>query len=200
MARHGVTEQPQRSCLGCRTSKNKDQLIRFVLSPDSEVMPDLDSKLPGRGSYTCISRECLVSALVKGQFKRSFRQDVSSMPPDQMVEHVRQLLFDRIFGLIGLANKAGCIIGGGSMVSDALRAKVKPGLILVATDVSETIGEKIICIADVNHVPHRTISTKDGFGAILGKAPRSAIAVKHGSFVAPLLKSVDRYRNFLGEV
>lgn len=200
MARHGSTEQPQRSCLGCRTSKNKDQLIRFVLSPESEVMPDLDSKLPGRGSYTCINSECLVSALTKGQFKRSFKQDVSSMPPDQMVAHVKQLLFERILGLIGLANKAGCVIGGGSMVSDAIRAKVKPGLVLLATDVSETIGEKIICIADVNHVPHRTIITKDGFGAILGKAPRSAIAVKHGGFVAPLLKSVDRYRNFLGEV
>jgi hypothetical protein len=42
--------------------------------------------------------------------------------------------------------------------------------------------------------------TKDDFGAILGKAPRSAIAIKAGGFVAQLSQEIKRYRNFLGEV
>lgn len=200
MARHGNTEQPQRSCLGCRTARNKDLLIRFVLSPEVEVLPDLDSRLPGRGAYTCLSSSCLAKAITQNQFKRSYKQDVSVMSAEALVEHVRQQLHDRIIGLIGLANKAGNVTGGGSMVSDALRGKAKPGLVLLATDISEPIGAKIVFLADVNHVPHRTIMTKDDFGAILGKAPRSAIAVKHGGFVAQLLKAIDRYRNFLGEV
>ena len=200
MARHGNAEQPQRSCLGCRTARNKDLLIRFVLSPEVEVLPDLDSRLPGRGAYTCLSSSCLAKAITQNQFKRSYKQDVSVMSAEALVEHVRQQLHDRIIGLIGLANKAGNVTGGGSMVSDALRGKAKPGLVLLATDISEPIGAKIVFLADVNHVPHRTIMTKDDFGAILGKAPRSAIAVKHGGFVAQLLKAIDRYRNFLGEV
>ena len=200
MARHGNAEQPQRSCLGCRTARNKDLLIRFVLSPELEVLPDLDSRLPGRGAYTCLSSSCLFKAITQNQFKRSYKQDVSVMSAEALVEHVRQQLHDRIIGLIGLANKAGNVTGGGSMVSDALRGKAKPGLVLLATDISEPIGAKIVFLADVNHVPHRTIMTKDDFGAILGKAPRSAIAVKHGGFVAQLLKAIDRYRNFLGEV
>lgn len=200
MARQGGVEQPQRSCLGCRTSKNKELLIRFVLSPEMEVLPDLDARIPGRGAYTCMNKACLVMAVTQRQFKRSFKHDVSMMPPETMVEHIRQQLLDRIIGLIGLANKAGKVTGGGSMVSDALRGKTKPGLVLIATDVSEAIGAKIVFLADVNHVPHRTIITKDDFGAILGKAPRSAVAVKYGGFVAQLLKAIDRYRNFLGEV
>ncbi|MBC7962560.1 MAG: DUF448 domain-containing protein [Steroidobacteraceae bacterium] len=200
MARHGNAEQPQRSCLGCRTARNKDLLIRFVLSPEIEVLPDLDSRLPGRGAYTCLSSSCLTKAITQNQFKRSYKQDVSVMSAEALVEHVRQQLHDRIIGLIGLANKAGNVTGGGSMVSDALRGKAKPGLVLLATDISEPIGAKIVFLADVNHVPNRTIMTKDDFGAILGKAPRSAIAVKHGGFVAQLLKAIDRYRNFLGEV
>lgn len=200
MARPGNADQPQRSCLGCKAARDKDRLIRFVLSPENEVLPDLDSKLPGRGAYTCLNRSCLVAAVAQKQFKRSFKQDVTVMPAEAMVEHVRRLLYDRVIGMIGLANKAGTLTGGGSMVSDALRSKVKPGLVLIATDVSEPIGAKIVVLADVNNVPYRTIITKDDFGAILGKAPRSAVAVKGGGFVSQLLKAIDRYRNFLGEV
>ena len=200
MAPKGNVEAPQRSCLGCRTSKDKNLLLRFVQTPDMEIMPDLENRLPGRGAYTCINKRCLSAAIEQRQFKRSFKHEVLVMPAEQMVEHVRQHLHGRIIGLIGLANKAGAITGGGSMVTDALRNKKKPGLVIVATDVSEAIGGKIIHAAAAHHVPHLTVLTKDDFGAILGKAPRSAIAVASGGFVAQLMKAIDRYSNFLGEV
>jgi predicted RNA-binding protein YlxR (DUF448 family) len=200
MAHKENAEAPQRSCLGCRTSKDKNLLIRFVLTPEMEILPDLESRLPGRGAYTCIDKCCLAAAIEQRQFKRSFKQDVTVMPAEQLIEYVRRQLHGRIIGLIGLANKAGLITGGSSMVSDALKGKKKPGLVIVATDISEAIGGKIIHAADANNVPHRTAVTKDDFGAILGKAPRSAIAVASGGFVAQLVKAIDRYRNFLGEV
>jgi predicted RNA-binding protein YlxR (DUF448 family)/ribosomal protein L30E len=200
MAHKGNAEVPQRSCLGCRTSKDKNVLIRFVLTPDMEVLPDLENKLPGRGSYTCIDKNCLAAAVNQRQFKRSYKQDVSVMPAEQLIEHVRQQLHGRIIGLIGLANKAGMITGGGSMVIDALKGKKKPGLVIIASDVSEAIGDKIKHAAAAHHVPHRIAVTKDDFGAILGKAPRSAIAVASGGFVAQMTKAIDRYSNFLGEV
>ncbi|MDD2852179.1 MAG: DUF448 domain-containing protein [Desulfuromonadaceae bacterium] len=191
---------PQRSCLGCRTSKDKTLLIRFVLSPEREVLPDLENRLPGRGAYTCINKSCLAVAVEKRQFKRAFKQDVSVMPAEQLIEHIGRLLHERIIGLIGLANKAGVVTSGSSMVCDSFRSKAKPGLAVVATDVSPAIGEKIMYAADAHHVPYRSVATKDDFGAILGKAPRSALAVAAGGFVAQLVKAIDRYRNFLGEV
>lgn len=200
MPRKGNAEAPQRSCLGCRTSKDKELLIRFVLTPEMEIWPDLESRLPGRGAYTCIDKRCLAAAVEQRQFKRSFKHDVSVMPAEQLVEYVRQQLHGRIIGLIGLANKAGLITGGGSMVIDALKSKKKPGLVIVASDVSEAIGAKITYAAAAHHAQHRTVLTKDDIGAILGKAPRSAIAVASGGFVAQLVKAIDRYRNFLGEV
>lgn len=196
----GNVEAPQRSCLGCRTARDKDLLLRFVLSPETEILPDLENRLPGRGAYTCTDKNCLAKAIEQRQFKRSFKQDVTVMPAEQMVEFVRQQLHGRIIGLIGLANKAGFLTGGGSMVMDALKGKKRPGLVIVATDVSEAIGEKIIYSAAAHSVPHRTVVTKNDFGAILGKAPRSAIAVASGGFVAQLVKAIDRYKNFLGEV
>jgi ribosomal protein L7Ae-like RNA K-turn-binding protein len=106
----------------------------------------------------------------------------------------------RILGYLGLANKAGQVISGGSLVSDAIRGGHKPGLILIATDVSEAIGEKIELLAAVHHIACFRIMKKDDFGAILGKAPRSAVAIRAGGFVTQLTCEIERYRNFLGEV
>lgn len=193
-------EKPQRSCLGCRQSRDRDALIRFVLSPQGELVADIEAKLPGRGAYTCISRMCLQAALKQRQFSRAFKREVVTAAPDEMTGQVGGSMQRRVLGYIGLANKAGQVISGGSLVSDAIRSGHKPGLILVATDVSEAIGEKIEMLAAVHHIACIRILNKDDFGAILGKAPRSAIAIRAGGFVAQLSYEIERYRNFLGEV
>jgi hypothetical protein len=200
MTRPNGKEKPQRSCLGCRETRDKDRLLRFVLSPQDEVLPDLDSRLPGRGAYTCISSRCLESALQQRQFNRAFKREVSSMPAEQLTGLVARLMRERILGCLGMANRAGKIISGGALVSDAIRGKIKPGLILVAADVSESIGEKIVVLADMHRIRCERVLTKDDFGAILGKAPRSAVAVRQGGFVVRLVSEIERFRNFLGEV
>jgi len=200
MSHHNESGKPQRSCLACRETRDRDQLIRFVLSPQGEVVPDLDAKLPGRGAYTCISAACLAAAVKQRQFGRAFKREVSVPPPDWMAGLVAKLLLDRVMGYVALANKAGKIIAGSSLVGEALKGKNKPGLVLVAQDVSEAIGEKIEAQAAGNGVDCLRILTKDDFGALLGKAPRSAVAVKTSGFVAQLEKTIERYRNFLGEV
>src|SRR6185369_13276239 len=198
MSRQKQQEKPQRSCLGCRQSRDRDALIRFVLSPQGELVPDIEAKLPGRGAYTCVSETCLQAALKQRQFSRAFKREVVTMTPDEMTGQVGGIMQRRILGYLGLANKAGQVISGGSLVSDAIRSGQKPGLILVATDVSESIGEKIELLAAVHHVACFRIMKKDDFGAILGKAPRSAVAIRAGGFVAQLTHEIERYRNFLG--
>lgn len=200
MARQADQERPQRSCLACRETRDKDHLIRFVLSPQGEALPDLDARLPGRGAYTCISSRCLGTAIRQRLFNRAFKREVSALPPEAMTEMVSGLMQERIRGYLGLANRAGKIISGSSMVCDAIRGKVKPGLILVAVDISESIGEKIVSLAAVHGVGCERVLTKEEFGAILGKAPRSAVAVRQGGFIARLVSEIQRYRNFLGEV
>lgn len=200
MSSHKGPEKPQRSCLGCRTAKARTDLIRYVLSPAGEVVPDLDARLPGRGAYTCVNSTCLATAVRQRQFNRAFRCETALQTPEEMTELVARLLRERITGCIGLANRAGKVIAGGSMVSDALRSKAQPGLVLIARDVSEAIGEKIATLAHVHGVRYENVMTKDEFGAILGKAPRSAIAIRPGGFVGRLVELIERYRNFLGEV
>jgi hypothetical protein len=193
-------EKPQRSCLGCRQSRDRDALIRFVLSPQGELVADLEAKLPGRGAYTCVSAACLQAALKQRQFSRAFKREVVTATPDEMSGQVGDIMQRRILSYIGLANKAGQVVSGGSLVSDAIRSGHKPGLIMVAADVSEAIGEKIELLAAVHRIACFRIMGKDDYGAILGKAPRSAVAIRTGGFVAQLMNEIERYRNFLGEV
>ena len=200
MSRLKQQEKPQRSCLGCRSTHDRDQLLRFVLSPLGELAPDIEAKLPGRGAYTCISEKCLRTALKQRQFSRAFKCDVVGVSADEMVIRVGITMNSRILGYLGLANRAGKIVSGGSLVSDAIRSSNKPALVLIAKDVSESIGEKIELLAAVNRIECARVLTKEDFGAILGKAPRSAIAVKSSGFVAQLKHEIKRYRNFLGEV
>ena len=46
-----VKRKPQRTCLGCRTAKDKNELIRIVRSPEGTVSCDLTGKANGRGAY-----------------------------------------------------------------------------------------------------------------------------------------------------
>ena len=77
--------EPQRSCLGCRETRDKNELLRFVLAPDRTLVPDLQHKLPGRGAYTCAKRSCLKAAADRKQFARSFRGEVRHGSADELV-------------------------------------------------------------------------------------------------------------------
>lgn len=49
---------PTRTCVACRTSKPKRELVRLVRTADGEVRIDSTGKLNGRGAYICRTDEC----------------------------------------------------------------------------------------------------------------------------------------------
>lgn len=82
--------QPQRSCVGCRTVRDKGDLIRVVRTPTGEVVLDegRGGKLPGRGAYLCPSVDCLRRALKTRALERALKQPV----PPEVVERLEVLL------------------------------------------------------------------------------------------------------------
>jgi len=67
---------PQRSCIGCRSVREKRDLVRLVLTPDGEFRLDPSGKLAGRGAYLCPQASCLGLAVRRKSFERAFRQPV----------------------------------------------------------------------------------------------------------------------------
>ena len=136
-------EEPERRCLVTGETGPKAGLVRFVLGPESVVVPDITGKLPGRGLYVTASRPILEQAR-KGQFARAAKAPVTV--PDDLALEVERQLAARVVDLVSLARKAGVAIAGFEKVKEALalaseglgkRAWSRVRVLLQASDGSE---------------------------------------------------------------
>ncbi len=84
-------KKPQRQCIGCRQSKEKQELIRIVKTPEGEIVLDRTGRKNGRGAYLCDKEECLKKACKSNALSRSFRMNV---PEETYKELERQLKDD----------------------------------------------------------------------------------------------------------
>lgn len=126
--------EPERRCIVTGESQPKSGLIRFVVSPDGAVIPDVAGRLPGRGIWVSADREALRTAARKGLFARAARARVDV--PDKLDEMVEGLLVRRVIELIALARKAGEAVAGFEKVKDWL-ATGRVKVLLQATDGSQ---------------------------------------------------------------
>ena len=69
-----------RMCAVTRAVRPIDELIRFVVAPSGEVIPDLKRKLPGRGLWISASRQAVAEAVRRHQFSRGFKREVRAAP------------------------------------------------------------------------------------------------------------------------
>jgi predicted RNA-binding protein YlxR (DUF448 family)/ribosomal protein L30E len=189
-------KEPQRSCIACRAVQDKRELLRFVLSPERELVPDLLAKLPGRGAYTCMKSACIMLAIKNRQFNRAFKCEVNIPETAQLIDQLIARMKERIGSLISMACKAGKVVSGSDMVIESIGRK-KSGLLLIASDISPEIGKKILENAKRNDVPHESIFDKETLGALIGKGLRSVVLVETSGLSGMIRGEVSRYRNFL---
>ena len=64
---------PQRTCTGCRESKEKKELIRIVRDKEGNVFVDVTGRQNGRGAYICKSTECLEKAIKNKGLERTLK-------------------------------------------------------------------------------------------------------------------------------
>ena len=83
-----VKRKPQRTCLGCRTSKDKNELIRIVRSPEGTVSCDLTGKANGRGAYICPDSACLAKAVKSRALYRALKVEI---PEDVISRRTREI-------------------------------------------------------------------------------------------------------------
>lgn len=193
-------QQPQRKCLGCQQVFDKKQLLRFVASPAGELLFDLRQKLPGRGAYLCRDASCLGQAVRKKAFGRTLEALRRPVERDELVELLRGSLLRRFESLIGMARKAGQLRGGSSLVMQALDTKGAYALVVVAEDVSEGIGEKVVRKAAAAQVECVRIFDKVRLGALVGREQRSVLAFEAGGLADEILQELRTYRKVVGEL
>ena len=80
-----MKKKPQRSCVCCRTTRDKSELLRVVAMADGSLVYDPTGKAPGRGSYLCKNAECIKSELKKAaRLSKGLRRAIS----DEEIENL----------------------------------------------------------------------------------------------------------------
>ncbi|ASN51619.1 YlxR family protein [Sinomonas sp. R1AF57] len=74
--------RPQRTCIGCRQTAARSELLRLVKDLDdaARVVVDPRRRLPGRGAWLHPDWACLKQALRRRAFQRAFRGAVDHRP------------------------------------------------------------------------------------------------------------------------
>ncbi|MDN5786447.1 RNA-binding protein [Pseudorhodobacter sp.] len=131
---------PERRCIVTGESQPKAGLVRFVVGPEGQVVPDVLGRLPGRGFYVVSDGAAIAKAANKGLFSRAARQAVKT--PDGLAEQVETQLARRVIDLISLARKAGQAVTGYEKVKDWL-VKGQAIALIQASDGSERGKSKL---------------------------------------------------------
>ncbi len=85
-----MKKKPQRSCVSCRTVRDKKDLLRVVVSPEGDVVYDPTGKLAGRGAYLCPDEKCITAELKKAaKLSRGLKKPLTE---DEIQELAKQLL------------------------------------------------------------------------------------------------------------
>jgi predicted RNA-binding protein YlxR (DUF448 family) len=70
--------KPQRTCIACRTVKDKRELVRVVRTPEGNVVVDPTGKANGRGAYLCRQASCWEKSLQKNILARALKVTLST--------------------------------------------------------------------------------------------------------------------------
>ena len=136
--------QPQRRDIASGETVPVDGLIRFVVSPEGMLTPDLAQKLPGRGLWIVSERGALEIALKKNIFSRAAKRQVKADP--NLIPLVHDLLRRRCLDLLGLARREGGIVNGFEKALAAVKSG-KAAWLVEASDGAEDGRKRIIAAA-----------------------------------------------------
>lgn len=122
---------PARTCIVTRAELHPEAGVRFALSPDGVVTPDLRRKLPGRGVWVTATAGHVAQAVKKGAFSRAFRAKAAA--PADLAAEIDGLMTRDCLQSLSMANKAGLVVAGFAKAEAAIAAG-QAAAVLAASD------------------------------------------------------------------
>ena len=86
-----MRSQPQRTCMGCNTKKDKKDLIRIVKNKENEVSIDRTGKKEGRGAYICDDIQCLEKVIKSKRLEKILDIKIS----EEIYENLRGVILGK---------------------------------------------------------------------------------------------------------
>jgi len=182
---------PQRRCIVTGEIRDRARLLRFVVGPEGEIVPDTPARLPGRGLWLTPRRDIVERAAAKRLFARAAHRLVTV--PDDLADRVEALLARRCGDLLGLARRAGGAVSGFDRVAEALR-RDKVAALLFALDGAE--GGRRRLGAGGRALPAASVVYAAELGAAFGRDRAVHVAVGPGPLCGRLLIDLERLAGF----
>lgn len=197
MPRH----EPERTCIVTRAAQPPAGLIRFVLGPDCQVVPDLKHKLPGRGVWVTARRDLVEEAVRRRLFARAFKAEAKA--PETLGQDIERQMRDDLRQSLSLANKAGTVITGFHKVEAAITDKPIVALIhaaeaaedgrrKIANQLRKRLGDAISSFPVVQEL------SNDELDLALGRSHVIHAALVAGAGSDGFLNRWHRYRSYCG--
>lgn len=193
---------PLRLCAATRTAHPISELIRFVASPDGDIVPDLGHRLPGRGVWIEARMAAVAAAQRDKVFARSLKRAVKAAP--ELPQHVLDLLEQRVSAALSLANKAGLVTVGFAQVEAAIEGGAIAAL-LHGSDAAlggcEKLDRKHHAIAAAKGEAALVISSLsiEQMSLAMGRANVVHAALARGGVTQKFLSEVGRLQRYQPE-
>jgi predicted RNA-binding protein YlxR (DUF448 family) len=108
----------ERFCALTRSLLPVSDMIRFVVGPAGEAVPDVKRKLPGRGIWITARRASIEEAVKRNVFSRGFKREMKVSA--DLADKTDLLLVRAALDALAMAGKAGQVVGGFAKVEAAL--------------------------------------------------------------------------------
>ena len=180
-----------RRCIATGASLAKSELVRFAISPDNVLLPDVLARLPGRGIWVTASAAAVESAVAKRSFTRAARRPIE-LPPD-LPQIVEAQLAKRVINMLALARKSGAAIAGFTKVRAAIAAE-RVAVLLQASDGSPAQLRRV-APQSCNIASVQTLSAEE-LGIAFRRDHVIHAAVASGRIATHLLEEARRLAGF----
>ena len=188
-----ATDEPatHRRCIATGELRERGALLRFVVSPDGEIVPDVAARLPGRGLWLTPRRDIVDRAVAKRLFARAARRPITA--PPGLADRIEALLAQRCCETLGLARRAGQAVAGFERVADMAR-RGRVGLLVFALDGAEGGRRRIAALG--REVPAAGVLTGAELGAAFGRDRVAHVGIGPGPFADRLVTDLRRIAGF----
>jgi predicted RNA-binding protein YlxR (DUF448 family) len=183
-----VPSGPLRTCIATGEQTTPERLIRFVIGPDGEVVPDLARRLPGRGLWVRAERRAVERAIARKLFARAMRSAARSAVriPADLADRVERLLLERVLADLGRARRAGRAVAGFVKV-EQLFASGRAGLLVVA---EEAEGDGLRKLA-ASGLPLVRLGDAAALGGIFGRERTVYAAVARDDAAGAFIQRIE---------
>ncbi len=183
----------ERHCIVTHQALDKTQMIRFAVSPELVITPDIAEKLPGRGIWITTTAEALTQAIKDKLFAKAARQQVTV--PDDLADKVELLLKQHALEALALCRKAGEAICGFDTIL-RLKTPERIAMILHAADAGEHGIRKLK--AAFPQAEHCAVFTREELSQPMGGENVVHVALTNTPPAQHFIRKAKRFTGFIG--